>query len=236
VAGLRIAHLLETSLIDYPGRVAAVLFTAGCNFRCPFCHNPELVLPERIRELRPLALDEVLSFLSERRGFLDGLVVTGGEPTIQGDLAGFLTEVKQLGFLVKLDANGSRPGVLEDLIGRGLVDYVALDVKAPFERYPEFAGVEVNLEDIRRSIALVREKAPDYEFRTTVAPGLRVEDLRAIGALLAGARKWFLQTFVVPGEKGLVDPSWEGRVALSRSELSAFWEGVAARFPSGGVR
>lgn len=216
--------------------MAAVLFTAGCNFRCPFCHNAELVLPEKARELRLLDLDEVLAFLAERRGFLDGLVVTGGEPTIQEDLASLLTEVKRLGLLVKLDTNGARPEVLMDLLARRLVDYVAMDVKAPFERYPEFAGVEVNLEDIRRSIALVREKAPDYEFRTTVAPGLRVEDLRAIGALLAGARRWFLQPFAVPGEKGLVDPSWESRRALSRPELRTIWKDLVPRFSGGGVR
>jgi len=236
VAGLRIAHLLETSLIDYPGRVAAVLFTAGCSFRCPFCHNAELVLPEKVCALRLLDLDEVLAFLAERRGFLDGLVVTGGEPTIQEDLASLLTEVKRLGLLVKLDTNGARPEVLIDLFERELVDYVALDVKAPFERYPEFAGVEVDLEDIRRSIALVREKAPDYEFRTTVAPGLRVEDLRVIAALLASAKRWFLQPFAVPGEKGLVDPSWESGQALSRPELRTIWKDLVPRFSGGGVR
>jgi len=233
---MRTAHVEPTSLIDYPGRVAAVLFTAGCNFRCPFCHNAELVLPEKVCALRLLNLDEVLAFLAERRGFLDGLVVTGGEPTIQEDLASLLTEVKRLGLLVKLDTNGSRPLVFEDLLERELVDYVALDVKAPFERYPEFAGVEVDLEDIRRSIALVRERAPDYEFRTTVAPGLTSDDLQTMAMLLPGAKRWFLQPFVVPEGKALVDPRWEHRAALSRSELGALWRGLSPRFAGGGTR
>ena len=233
---MRIAHLLETSLIDYPGRVAAVLFTAGCNFRCPFCHNAELVLPEKVSELRLLDPDEVLAFLAERRGFLDGLVVTGGEPTIQDDLDAFLAGVKGLGLLVKLDTNGARPDVLEALLGEKLLDYVAMDVKAPFGRYPEFAGVEVDLRAIQESICLIRERAPDYEFRTTVAPGLRVEDLRAIAGLLAGAKRWFLQPFVVPEGKRLVNPRWETALGLSRIDLHALWRDFAPRFSGGGVR
>ncbi len=233
---MELAHLVPTSLLDYPDRVAAVLFTVGCSFRCPFCHNAELVLPEKARELRLLDQDEVLTFLAERKGFLDGLVITGGEPTLQPGLHEFLAEVKRLGFLVKLDTNGSLPDVLEDLLVRGLVDYVAMDVKAPLARYSDLAGVSVDLSAIERSTRLVRGRAPDYEFRTTVAPGLQGEDLKEIAALLAGSRRWFLQPFVVPEGKELLDPTCGRRPALGRSDLLRIWQEVSAGFLGGGVR
>ena len=233
---MELARLVPTSVLDYPDRVAAVLFTAGCNFRCPFCHNAELVLPEKVRGLRLLDQDEVPAFLAERGGFLDGLVITGGEPTLQPGLYEFVAEVKRLGFLVKLDTNGSLPDVLEDLLVRGLVDYVAMDVKAPLARYSDLAGVSVDLSAIERSIRLLREQAPDYEFRTTVAPGLQREDLQEIAALLAGSPRWFLQPFVVPEGKDLVDPACGRRPALGRSEFLRIWQEVSSGFPEGGVR
>ena len=233
---MELAHLVPTSLLDYPDRVAAVLFTAGCNFRCPFCYNAELVLPEKTRELRLTGVEEVLRVLEERRGFLDGVVITGGEPTLQSGLRGFIREVGRLGLLVKLDTNGSRPEVLEDLLAAGLVDYVAMDVKAPPARYSELAGVPADLSAIERSIRLVRERAPDYEFRTTVAPGLVAEDIREIAALLAGSRRWFLQPFVVPEGKDLVDPACGARPALVRSDLLRIWEEASTGSLGGGVR
>jgi len=233
---VEIAHLVPTSLLDYPDRVAAVLFTVGCNFRCPFCHNPELVLPGRVRDLPLLSQEEVLRVLAERKGFLDGLVLTGGEPTLQPDLREFVAEVKRLGLLVKLDTNGSRPDVLEDLLAAGLVDYLAMDVKAPLSRYSELAGVPVDRSAIGRSIRLVRERAPDYEFRTTVAPTLTWEDLQAIARGIAGARRYVLQPFVVPQGKTLIDPAWGEMAALSGPELKAVWERISAEFLGGGVR
>ena len=233
---MELAHLVPTSLLDYPDRVAAVLFTAGCNFRCPFCHNAELVLPEKTRELQLTGKQEVFRALEERRGFLDGVVITGGEPTLQPDLREFIREVRQLGLLVKLDTNGSRPEVLEDLLAAGLLDYVAMDVKAPLTRYSDFAGVPVDLSAIEESICLVRERAPDYEFRTTVAPGLVAEDLKEIAVLLAGSRCWFLQPFIVPEGKGLVDPAFERRPALGRSALLQIWREVSTGSIRGGVR
>ena len=123
---MRIAHLLPTTLIDYPGKVAALIYTPSCNFRCPFCHNPELVLPERIALLNPIPEDRVLALLAERKGFLDALAITGGEPTLHHDLPRFIGEVKRLGYLVKLDTNGSHPDVLAELLERGLLDYCLL--------------------------------------------------------------------------------------------------------------
>ena len=233
---MEIAHLVPTSLIDYPGRVASVVFTVGCNFRCPFCHNRELVLPERSRGLHLRKAEEILALLSERRTFLDGLVITGGEPTVQPDLLGFAGEVKRFGLLVKLDTNGSRPKVLEELLRAGLVDYVAMDVKSPLSRYPEFVGGAADSGAIGRSIDVVRKRAPDYEFRTTAAPGLGLDDLRAIADLLSGARRWFLQPFVVPDKKGLVDPTWAGRPALSAGALREAWGELGTSFSDGGVR
>lgn len=229
---MEIAHLQPLSLLDYPGKVSAVVWTVGCNLRCPFCYNAELVLPGLAHGLPRLPLDVVVAALAERARFLDGLVVTGGEPTLHRDLPLLLREVKELGLRVKLDTNGTRPAVLRSLLGDGLVDYVALDVKAPFARYPEFTGLlplphvaSESVPDVvtlvRESVALVRERAPDYEFRTTVAPGLAPDDLFSIAHGIRGARRYVLQPFFVPDGKRLVDEEWRGRPALSSDTLRA---------------
>ena len=229
---MEIAHLQPLSLLDYPGKVSAVVWTVGCNLRCPFCYNAELVLPGLAHGLPRLPLEEVVAALTERARFLDGLVVTGGEPALHRDLPLLLREVKELGLRVKLDTNGTRPAVLRSLLGDGLVDYVALDVKAPFARYPEFTGLlplpHVASEPVPdvatlvwESVALVRERAPDYEFRTTVAPGLAPDDLFSIAHGIRGARRYVLQPFFVPDGKRLVDEAWRGRPALSSDTLRA---------------
>lgn len=233
---MRIAHLLPTTLIDYPGRVAALIYTPSCNFRCPFCHNPELVLPERVEGLKLVPEEEVLSLLRERRGFLDALAITGGEPTLQGDLRRFIEEVKRLGYLVKLDTNGSRPEVLAELFGEGLLDYVAMDVKGPPERYPELTGGAGDRAAIGEAIELIGERAPDYEFRTTAAPGLTMGDIRAIADWIRGAKRYILQRFSVPPDNGLVDPSLAGQSSLSAAELRAVWSDISGSFEDGGVR
>ena len=217
---MKIAYVEWASLIDFPGRVAAVIWTVGCNLRCPFCYNGELVLPERTVDLPPVDPEMVLSELASRRGFLDGLAVTGGEPTLQGGLADFLAEVKALGLKVKLDTNGTRPEVLATLLERGLVDYVALDLKAPFPRYPEFTGVREDVSGrVKQSVRILREWAPDYELRTTVVPGLSQADLEAIAQEARGAKRYVLQPFFVPQGKELIDPSWAGRPHLEEETL-----------------
>ncbi|MGY4706161.1 anaerobic ribonucleoside-triphosphate reductase activating protein [Candidatus Bipolaricaulota sp. J31] len=205
---MKIAYFLGLSLIDYPGKVAAVIWTVGCNLRCPFCYNPELVLPERAGTIDPLDPEGVLATLAERAGFIQGVVITGGEPTLQGDLVDFITEVKKLRLLVKLDTNGTNPGVLEELFRKALVDYVALDIKAPFERYAELTGLPREeapgvVAEVERSLEIVREMAPAYEIRTTLAPGLTADDIREIRHAIGDA-PYFLQRFVVPEGKGLV--------------------------------
>jgi len=233
---MRIAHILPTTLIDYPRKVAALIYTPSCNFRCPFCHNPELVVPERVALLNPIPEDRVLALLAERKGFLDALAITGGEPTLHHDLSRFIGEVKRLGYLVKLDTNGSHPEVLAGLFDAGLLDYVAMDVKAPPARYSEVVGVPIDPSVIEESIRVIVDRAPDYEFRTTVAPGLTEDDIRAIADWIEGAKRYTLQRFTVPEDKGLVDPAFTDRTALSAVELQAIWSDLSGSFRDGGVR
>ena len=233
---MKIAQLLPTTLIDYPNKVAALAYTAGCNFRCPFCHNSELVLPEKIQTMPLIPENDILYFLRERGNFLDALSITGGEPTLHDDLPRFIKRVKQLGLLVKLDTNGSRPEVLRELFDNHLLDYVAMDVKGPAARYCELAGVNVDLDAILRSIKIIMNRAPDYEFRTTVAPTITPEDIENTVDLLQGAKRYFLQTFIVPEGKELVDPAWNEKSALSKAELDDVWKKIKGNFPHGGVR
>ena len=233
---MKIAQILPTTLIDYPNRVAALIYTPLCNFRCPFCHNSELVLPEKIRELQLIPENDILYFLREREKFLDALCITGGEPTLQEDLPRFIGRVKQLGLLVKLDTNGSHPEVLEELFDNHLLDYVAMDVKGPATRYDELAGGHVDLDAIRRSLRLIMDRAPDYEFRTTVAPTIATENIEDTVELVKGAKRYFLQKFIVPTDKDLVDPAWNKKTALSKAELEAVWERIRGNFTEGGVR
>jgi len=222
-----------TTLIDYPGKVATTLFTVGCTFRCPFCHNPELVDPDRFAPA--LDSDEILDRLRERADFIDGVVITGGEPTIHPSLPTFLRFLKKLGLLVKLDTNGSRPEVLRALLDEGVLDCVAMDVKAPFDRYDELAGVDADAGAIEASIELILDLAPDHEFRTTVAPTLGRTDVRRIAERLGGAKRYVLQAFRV-AEKGLLDPTWEEKPALSSEDLDALWNEIRSGFEDGGVR
>jgi pyruvate formate lyase activating enzyme len=185
--------LQPCSFIDYPGRLAAVAFTRGCNLRCPYCHNPGLVAPPW-----PGAVEEgeVLALLAARRGKLDGLVVTGGEPTLQPDLLPFLRRVKSLGFAVKLDTNGTRPDVLRDLLTARLLDYVAMDLKDEPERYPEWLGDGGDPEALRRSIALLASSGVDHELRTTVVlPRHDPARLARMARVAAPAGRWVLQAY-----------------------------------------
>jgi pyruvate formate lyase activating enzyme len=191
---MQIKGLVKTSIVDYPGKVATVVFVGGCNFRCPYCYNTDLVL--RPESLPDIDVREVLRLLAERQGFVDGVVITGGEPTLQADLADFLGEVKASGLAVKLDTNGYHPHSLQRLLQGGLLDYVAMDVKAPLGKYSLVAGRRVDAKRIEDSIRLVLLSEVEHEFRTTVVPGMvGVEDVDAIAQSIAGARRYFLQQF-----------------------------------------
>jgi pyruvate formate lyase activating enzyme len=191
---MQIKGLVKTSIVDYPGKVATVVFVGGCNFRCPYCYNADLVL--RPESLPDIAVGEVLRLLAERRGFVDGVVITGGEPTLQAGLADFFGEVKASGLAVKLDTNGYHPHSLQRLLQGGLLDYVAMDVKGPLGKYSLVAGRRVDAKRIEDSIRLVLLSEVEHEFRTTVVPGMvGLEDVGAIAQSIAGARRYFLQQF-----------------------------------------
>lgn len=187
--------LQKITLIDYPGKLAATVFTVGCNFFCDFCHNPQLVLVQKTKEFPLISQDEFFWWLEKRVGFLEGVCITGGEPTIQKDLPEFIQEIKDLGFAVKLDTNGSHPEILEKLINAHLVDYLAMDIKVPLEKYSKFYQGKVDSENIERSVQLIK-KMPDYEFRTTVIPlWHKKEDFLSIAQWLEGSKKYVLQQF-----------------------------------------
>lgn len=189
---MKIGGFQKTSLLDYPDRISAIVWTSGCNFRCPFCYNRKLALGTT--ELFPD--EELLSFLSKRRGLLEGVVISGGEPLLQDDLADFIKKIKKLGLLVKVDTNGTFPEKLHGLLDQQLVDYVAMDVKAPKGKYRELAGTNVELDKIDASVELIKTNAPAYEFRTTVVPTLlKKEDIIDIAKWLAGAERYYLQQF-----------------------------------------
>lgn len=192
---MKICGFQKTTLLDFPEHVAATVFTGGCNFRCPFCHNAGLVLaPDRQAHFTE---EEVLSHLRKRRGLLTGVCITGGEPTLQPDLKEFIRKVKDTGYAVKLDTNGYRPQLLRELLAEGLLDYVAMDVKASLEKYAAATGcAEIDLSRIRESIAILKGCGIPYEFRTTVVEGIHtVEEFESIGKLLEGSRAYFLQGF-----------------------------------------
>lgn len=208
---MQIAGLQKLTLLDFPGRMACIVFTHGCNFRCPFCHNAPLVVDER-----GAAYDEeaFFSFLAKRRGILDGVVITGGEPLLRNDLAEFIQRIRAAGYLVKLDTNGSLPHRLKPLLEKGLLDYVAMDVKTVFEKYDRVCGVKVDVAKIQESIRLIRESGVPHEFRTTVVKGLHTkEDVVSVAKMLSG-EPYYLQGFVDSGH--LIG---EGCEAFTKEEM-----------------
>lgn len=194
---MRIGGLQKLTLLDFPGKMACIVFTAGCNFRCPFCHNASLVTHiggdgESV--------ESVLAFLDKRKKILDGVVLTGGEPLIY-DVEPFLRAVKEKGYLVKLDTNGSFPDKLKDLVGKGLVDYVAMDIKNAPEKYAETVGTAVDLDAVKESVSFLLGGSVDYEFRTTLTkPFFTQGDMTEIGKWINGAKRYFLQSFVDSGD------------------------------------
>jgi len=216
--------LQKLTLIDFPGKTACTVFSLGCNFYCPWCYNPELVLPEKIKQLYPVKSSkagvskgqfngagiserEFFEFLEDRRGLLEGVVVCGGEPTIQKDLPNFIKKIKKLEFAVKLDTNGSNPKMLRKLIDDNLIDYVAMDIKVPKEKYNLVFGSKVDVKKIEESIKILKENKVDYEFRTTVVPTvLAKEDIIKIANWIGPAKKYYLQNF---RPEKTVDPRFE---------------------------
>lgn len=192
---MQIHGFAKMTLLDYPEHVAATVFTGACNFRCPFCHNGDLVL--RPQEVPRIAEEDVLRVLEKRKKLLEGVCITGGEPTLQPDLADFIKKIKQLGFLVKLDTNGYRPEILERLLADELLDYVAMDIKNSKEKYAMTAGVsDFEIGKIETCVELLKKGTIPYEFRTTAVKELHTkEDFMAIGEWLEGARAYFIQPY-----------------------------------------
>ena len=222
-----IKGLQKTTLLDFPGKLACTIFTAGCNFRCPFCHNSSLVV-------RPGEVDEIpapsfLSYISKRKGLLDGVAITGGEPLLNPDINELIRKIRAEGLLIKLDTNGAYPDRLEALIDEGLVDYVAMDIKNTKSKYALTAGLDESFDIslIERSIDIIMKKAPDYEFRTTVVRELHtVEDLVEISGWITDAKNYFLQKYVDSGDILL-----EGFSAYSDGEMLEILDLVRKKMP-----
>lgn len=193
---VKIGGLQPVTLLDYPGKMAAIIFTLGCNMRCPFCYNPNLVLPEMIRHASILSNTELLSFLKRRKKYLDGVVITGGEPLLQKGIITSCQRIKKMGYLIKLDTNGLRPDVLKQLLDKKLIDYLAMDIKGPLDQYQKFAGVPAKPEVIALSIALVMASGLPYEFRSTLVKSLHKQsDLRKMARMIKKADLYYLQNF-----------------------------------------
>lgn len=217
---MRICGLQKTTLLDFPGHVAATLFTGGCNFRCPFCHNSDLLgndAPAAYSE------EEVLSFLKSRSGILEGLAITGGEPTLQPDLGDFIMKVRAMGLQIKLDTNGYQPQVLKSLAENSLVDYIAMDIKTCKERYSKVAGIpSIDMKKIEESVEFLKAGTIPYEFRTTVVKELHdLSDFEKIGRWLSGSEQYFLQNFTDSGN--VLFPGYSG---CAKEELLAFSDAV----------
>ncbi len=232
---MKIAGLQKTTLIDYPGEVACTIFLFGCNFRCGFCHNPELVIRD---SGEGFSEENVLNFLEERRGKLDAVCISGGEPLMNLDI-NFVKKIKKLGYRIKIDTNGSFPKVLKKLIDEGLVDAVAMDIKASREKYSEVTSINVDLDKIEESIKLI-SGLDNYEFRTTVLEKFHSpEDMKSMGEWLNNVcgklpRKFFLQGFKSQGD--LIDKSFSGEKDVTEKYLNKLKESINGLFEEVGVR
>ncbi len=198
IGDMIIGGLQKLTLIDFPGKLAATVFLAGCPFRCPWCYSSELVLPEKIKKQPHIPEEEFFDFLEKKKGLLEGVVICGGEPTMNSDLPDFAKKIKCLGYAIKLDTNGTNPAMLEKLIGSKLVDYIAMDIKAPIGlNYEKAVGVKVDLNKIIKSVEIIKRSGVDYEFRTTVSPTIHTkEDIIQIAKDIAPAKKYYLQNFL----------------------------------------
>jgi len=229
---LKIKGFQKISLIDYPGKVCSVIFLAGCNFRCPYCQNPDLI--KKPNKIKDIAFERVLNYMIKKRKWIDGICITGGEPTIYNDLPAFIQKVKKKGFLIKLDTNGTNPDMLEHLIRNCLIDYVSMDIKSPLEKYDIAANTKVNKSAIRRSVELIKKSGLDYEFRTTVVPTLfKGKDALAIGEWLNGASKFFIQQF---RPTVTLNKSYQKKQPYSEAELNELKEIMTPFFESVEIR
>lgn len=193
---IKIGGLQKTTFIDFPGRIAATVFLMDCNFKCPWCYSSELVLPEKIKSQPEISEKDFFKFLRSRRELLEGVVICGGEPTVNQDLPDFIKKIRKMGFSIKLDTNGSNPQMLKNLIDEKLIDYVAMDIKGPKEKYSEFTGKKADIKKIQKSIDILKGGKVDYEFRSTIVPSLHTkEDIINMAKWIKGAKRYYLQNF-----------------------------------------
>jgi pyruvate formate lyase activating enzyme len=208
-----IGGLQPVTLLDYPQKLAAIIFTSGCNMRCPFCYNSKLVLPELITAESLYDEKKVVEFLKKRKKYLDGLVITGGEPTLQPDLVDFIRKMKRIGYLIKLDTNGLWPETIADLIKEKLVDYLAIDIKGPLDEYEKFAGVKAGR--VAETIKLVIDSGLAHEFRSTLVKGLhKLTDLEKMAKAISGGQAYYLQNY--RAEKPLAGDKFNGRAFFDK--------------------
>ena len=218
---LDFAHIEKTSLLDFPGEVASTLFTVGCNFRCPFCYNRSLVIPEEFPTLR-ISPEQAISELAKRKKLVSAVCITGGEPTIHGELPWFISTLRKEGIKVKLDTNGTNPEMLRELYSKELLDYVAMDIKSSLGEYDSASGVETDISKIKDSTSIIRASGIPYEFRTTVVPGLHdLEKIEGIGKWLEGAELYTIQPFTPQGGS-LINKEYASKKPFGDAELQAF--------------
>ncbi len=222
-----IKGLQKHTVLDYPGKIAATIFLFGCSFRCPYCHNPELLIMEQAEKVKTYTEQEILNFLEERKNFLEGVCISGGEPTLSRELPEFLKKIKELGYKIKLDTNGENPEMLKQLINENIVDYIAMDIKAPLHKYEKIINVKINIDNIKESISLVKN-FPEHEFRTTAVPGLvSKEDIVEIGRFLKGARFFSIQQFRA---ENCLDKNFNKKEPYPESELEEFKKSIEPFF------
>jgi len=221
-----ICGFLKTSLIDYPGKIVSTVFFQGCNFRCPFCHNPDLVIPDRFSS-EHITQEIILSHLIENKMYLDGICITGGEPTLSHELLDFMRNVKKEKFFIKLDTNGTNPDMLRNIISEGLVDYIAMDVKGPFAKYETIVGMKVDIAHIKESIEIIKKSGVMHEFRTTVIPVLHTHsDVIETVKQLCGCSNFSIQQF---RGKNTLDKSYEKESSYSKTELEEIRKEIIAK-------
>ncbi|UFX82731.1 anaerobic ribonucleoside-triphosphate reductase activating protein [Candidatus Absconditicoccus praedator] len=227
---MNISGITKTTLLDYPGKVACTVFTPGCNLRCRFCHNPDFVVPEKIKEISSdfIYEESFLVFLDERKFFLDGVVICGGEPTLQPDISDFAKKIKDKGFLVKLDTNGTNFEVLKHLIDNGLVDYVAMDIKTSQKNLDQLLGVQnFDYSGYYKSIQFLKENKVDYEFRTTLIKGYHtLETINELVSEINGAKRYVIKSYT-PGKT--LDEKFDG-VAFKEEELDEIKQNIKDNF------
>ena len=230
---MRIGGIQKMTLIDFPGKIATTVFTVGCSFRCGFCHNPELVLAEQFPEPNEME-KEFFEHLQKRQGKLEGVCITGGEPTIQTDIVKFIRKIKFMGYAVKLDSNGTQPAVLQKLLDEKLLDYIAMDIKHTPDRYDSATGVNFDIEKVKKSVRIIMESGVDYEFRTTVVPGLHSEeDFLKIADWIRGAKVYYLQSY---REVRILDENLKKITEGKKIDLKKIEKNIAGNFEKFGIR